>query len=191
MTWVLVMAASLASGTLSALVTTYGARTKERREARAKVHACFQKVEQLSRHPDPAQEYYRQLLSALEDLEGASLVAAAPFRLVRFYRRVRLQAYATHFTTPPEERDQPRAHWLVAARVADRTAALMAAALWHPWLSAPAHRWHLRRLRQILHAGLPEHARQRQLASRNLQEWERDLLRRPNPSTAERPGSLT
>src|SRR6266567_3215375 len=186
MTWVLVMAASLASGTLGALVTTYGNRTKERREARAKVHACFQKVEQLARHPDPAQEYYRVLLSALE---GASLVAAVPFRLVRFYRRVRLQAYATHFTTPPGECDQPRAHWLVAARVADKAAALLAASLWHPWLSAPVRRWHLRRLQRILDAGLPDHAQQRQLTSRTLQEWERDLLRRPNPSTAEGPGS--
>ena len=117
MSWVLVMAASLASGTVGALVTAYGTQTKERRGARAKVHACFQRVEQMSRHPDPSQEYYRQLLSALEDLEAASLLAAVPFRLVEFYRRVRLQAYATHFTIPPGENYQSRAHWLARLRL--------------------------------------------------------------------------
>jgi hypothetical protein len=78
-TWVLVMGASVASGALGALVTAYGTQARERRPARAKVYACFQRVEELSRQPDPSQGYYRQLLSVLEDLETASLIAAIPY----------------------------------------------------------------------------------------------------------------
>jgi hypothetical protein len=173
----LVVATSVASGVFASIVTTYGNQAKERRAARTEVRTCFQRVEQLTRYKDSSQQYYRQLLAALDDLESAILAAGMAYYVVTLYRRVQLLAYATHFTTSPEERDNPAAHWLIAARVAHKAAIILTRAIWHPWLSAPTRRISVRRLSRILNKGMPERTRAHVENQRTLREWERDILR--------------
>jgi hypothetical protein len=173
----LIVATSVASGVLGSIVTTYGTQAKERRTVRTEVRTCFQRVEQLTRHKDVSQQYYALLLASLDDLEGAMLAAGMPYYIAAFYRKVQLLAYATYFTTPPGERDKPTAHWLIAVRVAHRTATILVNAIWHPLLSAPTRRLRVRRLRRILDNGMPERTRMHVENQQSLREWERDILR--------------
>lgn len=105
------------------------------------------------------------------------LAASMPYYVATFYREVHLLAYATHFTTSPEERSEPKAHWLIAVRVAHQTAIILASAIWHPWLTAPTRRLRMRRLRRILENGMPERTGMRAKNQHSLHEWERDILR--------------
>jgi len=175
--WVPVVTASLGSGAVAAIVITYGSQTRERRAARVELAACLRRVEQLARQPTAAQEDHLRLVSALDDLESAMLVAALPYYLAAFYRDVRLLAYATRFTEPPQERHQPRSRQLVSGRVAHQAAVLLAKVIWHPWLTAPTRRGRLRRLQRVLDGGMPERARMRSVLRRNLREWERSVVR--------------
>jgi hypothetical protein len=172
-----VVAASLGSGAAAAIVTTYGSQTRERRAARVELAACLRRVEQLARQPATSQEYHVRLVSALDDLETAMLVAALPYYLVAFYRDVRLLAYATRFTESAQERDQTRSHQLIAGRVAHQAANLLVKVIWHPWLTAPIRRRRIRHLQQVLDGGMPERARMRSELRRNLRQWERSLTR--------------
>jgi hypothetical protein len=177
MSWVLVVTASLGSGAVAALVTTYGSQTRERRAARVELASCLRRVEQMARHPGTSQEYHRRLVSALDDLESAMLVAALPYYLAAFYRDVRMLAYATRFTEPQEDSHLPRSHQLISGRVAHQTAILLAKVIWHPWLTVPIRRRRVRRLQQVLDGGMPERARMRYVLHRSLREWERSLTR--------------
>jgi hypothetical protein len=174
--WV-VVAASVASGVLGSIVTTYGTQARERRTARTEVRKHFQRVERLARHRDLSQEYYWQVVASLDDLEGAMLVAGMPRYVAAFYRRIQLLAYATHTTTAPEERNEPKAQWIIAARVSHRTGDLLADTIWHPWLSAPTRRLRMRRLQKILERGMPERTRMLAENQERLRAWERDILR--------------
>jgi hypothetical protein len=140
----------------------------------------------MARHPDTAQDYHARLVSALDDLESAMLVAALPYYLATFYRDVRMLAYATRFTEPPEERRQPRSRQLVAGRVAHQAAILMAKVIWHPWLTALTRLWRVRRLQQVLDGGMPERARTRYQLRRSLRDWEQSLTR-PTTEDGEAP----
>lgn len=171
------VASAVASGVLGSVVTVYGTQAKERRAARTEVRRYFQRVEQLSRHKDTSQKYYGQLLSSLDDLEGAMLAAGMPRHLAAFYRKIQLLAYATHTTATPEDRDKPGAHWLIAARVAHRAADLLADTIWHPWLSAPTRRLRLRKLQLIIDKGMPERTRMHGENQVRLRTWEREIIR--------------
>jgi hypothetical protein len=175
--WLPVVAASLGSGVAAAIATTYGSQARERRAARVELAACLRRVEQMARHHDTSQDYHPRLVSALDDLESAMLVAALPYYLAAFYRDVRMLAYATRITEPPDERHQPRSRSLVSARVAHQAAILLAKVIWHPWLTAPIRRWRVRHLQQVLDGGMPERARMRYVLRRGLREWERSLTR--------------
>lgn len=175
--WISVVAASLGSGAVAAIVTIYGSLTRERRAALVEVAVCLRRVEQIARHPDTSSEFHPRLVSALDDLESAMLVAALPYYLAAFYRDVRMLAYATRFTEKAEEHHQPRSHQLISARVAHQTAILLAKVIWHPWLTAPTRRRRVRRLQQVLDGGMPERARMRYALHRGLREWERSLAR--------------
>lgn len=187
--WVVVTAA-VASGILGSIVTVYGTQAKERRAARTEVRRYFQRVEQLARHREPSQQYYAILVASLDDLEGAMLAAGMPRHLAEFYRRIQLLAYATHFTTPPEDLDKPTAHWLIAARVAHRTADLLADTIWHPWLSTPTRRLRMRKLQLILDKGMPERTRMHGENQVRLRTWEREIIR-GSREAMNAPGDLT
>lgn len=98
--WVVVVA-SVASGILGSIITTYGTQARERMAARTEVRKYFQRAEQLARHKEPSQEYHAQLVDCLDNLEGAMMIPGIPHYIATFYREVQLLAYATHSTTSP------------------------------------------------------------------------------------------
>jgi hypothetical protein len=175
--WVLTILASVFSGVVGALVTTYATQAKDRRGARAEVRGCLRRVEQLARHIDTSQDYHARLVSALDELEGAMLVAGLPYYLATFYSEVRLLTYATQMTEPAEVRRRPDSRHLVSSRVTHQTASLLARVVWHPWLTAPTRRLRVRRLKRVLDHGIPSRARMLLEARQNLRDWEKKLRR--------------
>jgi len=181
--WVLVILAALGSGALGSVVTAYGPQARERRAARGEARACAVRVEQFARHANTSPGYHAQLVAALDALDSAMLMAGLPQYLARFYAEVRLLAYATQFSEPPEERRKPGSHWIVSTRVAHQTAGVLDRAIWRPWLSAPTRRWRIRRLRRTLDAGMPARASMQRSVRSNLRSWEKSL-RQPEAAIA-------
>jgi hypothetical protein len=148
---------------------------RERREARAQAREAIRRVEYIARTlrpPHPA------ITGALDNLETRALIARLPRTLVMLYWDARMRHWAKWATTPPDDdaplRD-PEA--ITCGRVGSQAADLLVAATWHPWRGAPWRWYRTRRLKHLLEAGMPAHARFHLDARTNRRKWERQVLR--------------
>ena len=114
----------------------------------------------------------------MDDLESAAMIAGLPRSLVDLHRIARVRSWAaSHAAAPGQDGLARDPAAVTCARVGLQAAQLLAAASWHPWRGA-LYRWHrTRRLRKVLHAGMPTRIQLDTSDRRSLRKWERETIR--------------
>jgi hypothetical protein len=138
-TWAPIIFSGLASGTVAAVVTTFGGQARARRKARAKILRRLRKLEIARR---AAFEHFDEeggfSLGAvlIADLEARCMMAGVPLFAVRTYR-LACESASMASRSPDEEtwvEGRPSMFALTGSFI-DEAARHVAAAVWHPWLS--------------------------------------------------------
>lgn len=129
-----------------ALVTTYGGRGRERREARSKAMESLGRIETArGRKPIGNGAYYDR--SDFAELNSRCLVAGVPRSVITVYEDV-CHAHARLQTPDPGHREPlVFTAFLSGFYLSDQAARLIQNAMWHPHRSRLLRRWRLRRLR--------------------------------------------
>jgi hypothetical protein len=89
--WLLILT-GLGGGVLGAIITTNGAQTKERRQARATAREALRQAEAICLRQHPGNEVTR----AFDELETAAMLAGLPRTLINVHRRARERELQMH-----------------------------------------------------------------------------------------------
>ena len=152
--WLPVLLTSLtAGGAIGAVITTYGAKSRERRQARSEVIACLQRIE-VMRLSRPAKDGLLYVAADFAELETKCMVAGVPRELVFLYKTAN-QRWTR--LTPPKGLEGHAAEDMVAVAaflailaLIDRAAELLTEAVWHPLLSRPLRRRRIESLTKMI-----------------------------------------
>jgi hypothetical protein len=152
--WITLLLTTLGGGAVGSVVTTYGAQTRERRQARAEARGAVKIAEKAVSIEDD-----EELEAALEDLATKAMLAGLPRFLVDLYSESK-RSYIWGLRQGRKETDKENMDaWLTTAmdcrRVADETARLFVDATWHPWLGFVYRRYRARKLRFMLKGTSP------------------------------------
>jgi hypothetical protein len=163
-TWIALLLAGIGGGSTGAIITTWNATSRDRRQARANVRQALVQAEETATPAQNAHPDGDKLITALDHLGTSVMLACLPRLLADLYKDATITYWAT--TAPPP----PRAPWeppipesleeafrsceatrTVALHVARITGQMLTDATWHPWRAAPYQAWRTRRLARMLY----------------------------------------
>jgi hypothetical protein len=163
-TWLTLLLAAIGGGSTGAIITTWSATARDRRQARANVRQALAQAEEAAVRAQDGSRDGRKLVDALDHLDTAVMLAHLPRVLTDLYKDATVSYWVT--TAPPP----PRAFWeppipealeealrsckvtrAAALHFIHVTRQLLTDATWHPWRTAPYRAWRTRRLARILY----------------------------------------
>jgi hypothetical protein len=159
--WLPIIATSasaiLAGGAAGAIITTYGGKARERRQARSDVITTLSRIE-IARLSQQADHGPSIDVASIAELETKCMLAGVPRELSVMYKSAndRWRESRPPATPPAEVAGlayiQAMITDWIALQTIERSAELLTNALWHPWLSRPLRHWHVRKLEQRINA---------------------------------------
>jgi hypothetical protein len=149
----LIITSLTAGGAVGAVITTYGGKSRERRQARSEVIACLQRIE-VARLSRPTKEGLLYVAADFAELETKCMIAGVPRELVFLYRTIsERSAGLTPSKSPrgqPTDEKRALAEFLAAFAFISRAAELLTEALWHPLLSRPLRHRRMEALKEMI-----------------------------------------
>ena len=174
--WAPIILTALGSGALGSIIATYGAQTRERRQARAQAREAMRQVQNLTLLV-PTHE---QLTAAPDNLETSAMLARLPRRLTGLNREalyIRRNVMASVAEAdPPDDPESANSYNDIAfasEHIAGETLQLLIDATWHPTLGAPYRWWRTRQLARVMDIR-PRPGPDR----RGKRRWERETIRK-------------
>jgi hypothetical protein len=191
MGWLTLVITTLGAGAAGAVITTYGAQSRDRRAARAEVRAQLLRAEKAARNPDaPIDELY----AAIGNLNRAAFVAATPRRIIELYAHATVTARLVSLAV--QRRGPDAGHYDIASAAAYAAGDLLVNVLWHPWLMLPVRGLRARHIRQFLDTAMTERDRRafqappagtwrsRRRVISEAKRWRRRMSRNRAPASA-------
>ena len=149
----LIITSLTAGGAVGAVITTYGGKSRERRQARSEVIACLQRIE-VARLSRPTKEGLLYVAADFAELETKCMIAGVPRELVFLYKTIseRWAGLTPSKGLGGQPIDEKRAlvEFLAAFAFIDRAAELLTEALWRPLLSRPLRNKRMRALDKMI-----------------------------------------
>lgn len=192
--WATLAFTTLGGGAVGSIVTTYASQSRERRRARADAREAIRKADCLA--ADPPRSPHNDFIAALDNLETAAMLAGLPRALTELHR----EACEWHWVlainhwrlTQPQSpgvpsyeegtgNDHQGIEALICWRTAHQAASLLAAATWHPWVSAPYRWYQTRRLTRVLRTVMPRSAELNRNGQSSFPKRETDIVRTTKP----------
>lgn len=175
--WLSTALTALGSGALGAVITTYGAQTRVRREARSHAREMLRQLESSTRSNPTGQE----LSAALDNFETEAMLAGISRKLTELNRKAvddywmtvtrwHVDEYAKSIKEHLDTHDGQAE--FRAAHIQAETLRLLADATWHPVTHAPYRWWRTRQLWLVVHSGPRPGPR-----PRDKRSWERKAIR--------------
>jgi hypothetical protein len=170
----LIITSLTAGGAVGAVVTTYGGKSRERRQARSEVIACLQRIE-VARLSKPTKDGLLYVAADFAELETKCMIAGVPRELVFLYKTAseRWAGLTPSKGLGDQATDGKRAlaEFLAVFAFIDRAAELLTEALWHPLLSRPLRHRHTEGLKGMINevSGRPSEMSSVNTAYRNWQ----------------------
>jgi hypothetical protein len=147
------LAAGAGGAVIGAVITTYGGKARERRQARSGVIACLSAIEIKRRRKTPGGDGIPYTADDFPELEVKCMIAGVPRDLLRLYQEAteRFQG----LTSPPDmknlaEQAPQLGVYLAASSFIGRAAEMLTEAAWHPLLSRPLRRRRARKLIKMI-----------------------------------------
>lgn len=144
----------LAGGSAGALITTYGGKGRERRNARSAAMAALLACEEKRRAQAIGERSADANRESIAEFQARCVVARVPSRLVELYKAAdrEWRSVASPPGFPPKD-DGERLVWVefeVANKAVERAADLLSRSLWHPLANKPLRRWRGRQLNRMM-----------------------------------------
>jgi hypothetical protein len=183
-TWAPIIFSGLASGTVAAVVTTFGGQARARRKARARILRCLRQLEVARR---AAFEHFEDGGFSLDaeliaDLEARCMLAGVPRFAVRTYRLAYESACMASSSTAEETWVEGRpSMFALTGSFMDEAARHVAAAVWHPWLAWLTVAGECSYLRETIELAFPDISVLDNWPKKTIRRWRRAMVLRRHP----------
>jgi hypothetical protein len=184
-TWAPIIFSGLASGTVAAVVTTFGGQARARRKARARI---LRRLRQLEVARRAAFEHFDEdggfSLDAelIADLEARCMLAGVPRFAVRTYRLVYESARMASSSAAEETWIEGRpSMFALTGSFMDEAARHVAAAVWHPWLAWLTVAGECSYLRETIELAFPDISVLDNWPKMTIRRWRRAMVLRRHP----------
>jgi hypothetical protein len=138
--WLPFLFTTLGAGVVGAVITTYGAQRRIRRETRSRALETLERIE-AARYARGVNEVFSHDHEAFAELEARCMVAGVPRRLVYWFNALSQAAAGTRMPLGP---------MAAIFNLISYSAFLTRQSLWHPYLCKISQPFQLRRLRRAV-----------------------------------------
>lgn len=174
--WLPLILTTFGAGVAGSVIATYGGQARERRKARSQVMDCLQRLE-TARVTRPVVEGFDYNDKDMAELSARAVLAGVPQYLVSLYQHAN---EAPRYLKPNDNPDQflpenrlKHARFNLGFTLPNDAAALLARAVWHPWLSLLFRRSRARKLRELINRVFPPDFKDgKEMTVFTLSEWE-------------------
>jgi hypothetical protein len=183
--WAPIVFSGLASGTIAAVVTTFGGQARARRKARAKI---LKRLRQLEIARRAAFEHFDEeggfSLDAelIADLEARCMMAGVPLFAERTYHLACESARMASRSSAEETWVEGRpTMFALTGSFMDEAARHVAAAVWHPWLSRLTVTGECSYLRETIELAFPDISVLDNWPKMTIRNWRKAMVLRRHP----------
>ena len=184
-TWAPIIFSGLASGTVAAVVTTFGGQARARRKARARILRRLRQLEVARRgafeHFDDDGGFSLDA-ELIADLEARCMLAGVPRFAVRTYRLAYESARMASTSTAEETWVEGRpSMFALTGSFMDEAARHAAATVWHPWLAWLTVQGECSYLRETIELAFPDISVLANWPRKTIRRWRRAMALRRHP----------
>lgn len=182
--WLPIIFTTLGGGAVGAVVTTFGGQARTRRKVRAKILKHLRQVEvaRIAAFEDFYVGEFRLDRELIDDLETRCMLAGVPRFAVRTYRLAYESARMARKSVLEEKWVPGRPSMLtLTSSFMEEAAKLVAATVWHPWLSWLTVQGECAGLKETIELAFPDIHVSDNWSRQTIRRWRRVMVLRRHP----------